>query len=101
MKEWLRPEIIESKFIRRPATRGSLNKFLLAITLIVAFSAPALAALEKARSGPDQRHVESVSERQSKVGNAQLRLLLLLRPRQPRVEVRACSRQRIDRHPLF
>jgi hypothetical protein len=71
MKEWLRPEIIESKFIRRPATRGSLNKFFLAITLIVAFSAPALAALEKA---PDQRHVESVSERQSKWGNAQRRL---------------------------
>jgi hypothetical protein len=74
MKEWLRPEIIESKFIRRPATRGSLNKFLLAITLIVAFSAPALAALGKAQSRPDQRHLESTSERQWKWGNAQPRL---------------------------
>src|SRR6476660_1941751 len=74
MKECLTPEIIESKLIRRPATRGSLNKFLLAITLIVAFSAPASAALEKAQIGPDRRHVESVSERQSKWGNAQRRL---------------------------
>jgi hypothetical protein len=100
MKEWLRPKTSSPNSSEGHNSR-SLNKFLLAITLIVAFSVPALAALEKARSGPDQRHVESVSERQSKVGNAQLRLLLLLRPRQPRVEVRACSRQRIDRHPLF
>jgi hypothetical protein len=74
VKEWPRPEITESKFIRRPATRGSLNKFLLAITLIVAFSAPALAALGKTQGRPDQRHVESASERQWKVGNAQRRL---------------------------
>jgi hypothetical protein len=53
--------------------RVIMNKFLLAITLIVAFSAPALAALGKAQNRPDQRHLESNSERQWKWGNAQRR----------------------------
>jgi hypothetical protein len=42
--------------------------------LIVAFSAPALAALGKAQNRPDQRHLESTSELQWKWGNAQPRL---------------------------
>ena len=35
-----------------------MNKFLIALTLVTAFSAPALAALEKAPTRPDHRHVE-------------------------------------------
>ena len=48
-----------------------MNKLLLALTLILAFSAPALAALGKAQTVLDQRHLKSNSERQWKWGNAQ------------------------------
>jgi hypothetical protein len=43
-----------------------MNRFLLAIALITAFSAPALAASEKAPTRPHQRHLESTSEHQWK-----------------------------------
>src|SRR4029077_3570915 len=72
------PEIRDHRVQIHPKAGNSqrviMNKFLLAITLIVAFSAPALAALGKTQGRPDQRHVESASERQWKVGNAQRRL---------------------------
>jgi hypothetical protein len=51
-----------------------MNKFLLAITLIIAFSPPALAALGKAQNRSDQRRIEFTSERQWTLGNAQRRL---------------------------
>jgi hypothetical protein len=50
-----------------------MSKLLLALALIVAFSAPAVAALGKAQSKSDQRRIESSVERQWKVGNAQPR----------------------------
>jgi hypothetical protein len=72
------PEIRDQRVQIHPKAGNSrrviMNKFLLAITLIVAFSAPALAALGKAQSRPDQRHLESTSERQWKWGNAEPRL---------------------------
>ena len=39
-----------------------MNKFLLAIVLVAAFSASALAAPEKAKTRPHQRHLQSTSE---------------------------------------
>jgi hypothetical protein len=51
-----------------------MNKFLLAITLIIAFSPPASAALGKAQNRSHQRRIESTSERQWTLGNAQRRL---------------------------
>ena len=50
-----------------------MSKLLLALALIVAFSAPAVAAFGKAQSKSDQRRIESSLERQWKVGNAQPR----------------------------
>jgi hypothetical protein len=43
-----------------------MNKFLLAIALVTAFSAPALAALEKAPMRPDHSHVASAYKHQWK-----------------------------------
>jgi hypothetical protein len=75
MKDRQRPEITAPEFIRRTGnSRRVINKFLVATTLIIAFSAPALAASGKAQIRPDQRHVESTSERQWKWANAQGRL---------------------------
>jgi hypothetical protein len=48
-----------------------MNKFILAIALVTAFSAPALAALEKAPTRPTHRHVESTLKHQWKGGEAQ------------------------------
>ena len=50
-----------------------MSKLLLALALILAFSAPAGAAIGKAQNRSDQRHLESNSERQWKWGNAQRR----------------------------
>jgi hypothetical protein len=50
-----------------------MSKLLLALALIVAFSAPAVAAFGKAQSKSDQRRIESTLEGQWKVGNAQRR----------------------------
>ena len=50
-----------------------MSKLLVAFALIVAFSAPAVAAFGKAQSKSDQRRIESTLERQWKVGNAQRR----------------------------
>ena len=50
-----------------------MSKLLLALALIVAFSAPAVAAFGKAQSKSDQRRIESTLERQWKVRNAQRR----------------------------
>ena len=41
--------------------KAIMNKFLIAIGLVIGISAPALAALEKAQSRPDRRHIESNS----------------------------------------
>jgi hypothetical protein len=51
-----------------------MNKFLLAITLIMAFSPPASAALGKAQIRSDHRHIYFTSEGQWKLGNKQNRL---------------------------
>jgi hypothetical protein len=50
-----------------------MSKLLLAVALVVAFSAPAGAAFGKAQNKSDQRRIESTLERQWMVGNAQLR----------------------------
>jgi hypothetical protein len=52
--------------------RTIMNKFLIAIALVTAFSAPALAALQKAPARPDHRHVEPIRH-QWKGGEAQNR----------------------------
>jgi hypothetical protein len=71
MKECLKPEITESRFNPR---RAPFPKFILTITLAVAFATPALAALQKDQSRLDQRHVAVPAERQWTSGNAQRRL---------------------------
>ena len=48
-----------------------MSKLLLALALILAFSAPAGAAIGKAQNRPDQRRIESTLERQWEAGNAQ------------------------------
>jgi|SoiMethySBSTD1v2_1073268.scaffolds.fasta_scaffold23842_10 hypothetical protein len=60
----------------RPATNTRttiMSKFLLAIALVTAFSAPALAASEKASTRPTHRHVESTFKHQWKGGEARSR----------------------------
>jgi hypothetical protein len=63
MREWLRPEITEVQTHPKAGNPRTviMNKFLLAITLLVAFSAPASAMLGKGQSRPDQRHVVSTN----------------------------------------
>jgi hypothetical protein len=48
-----------------------MSKLLLALALIVAFSAPARATFGKAQNRSDQRRIESTVERQWKAGHAQ------------------------------
>ena len=50
-----------------------MSKLLLALALILAFSAPAGAAIGKAQNRSDQRRIESILERQWEAGHAQRR----------------------------
>jgi len=50
-----------------------MSKLLLALALILAFSAPAGAAIGKAQNRSDQRRSESTLERQWNAGHAQRR----------------------------